>query len=81
MKLILDSEERNIAGSRVKIARLKNNLTQQELSAKLETLTVYVDRASISKIEQRKRIITDIELLALSQVLNVSVNWLLGLEK
>jgi transcriptional regulator with XRE-family HTH domain len=81
MKLILDSEERNIAGSRVKIARLKNNLTQQELSAKLETLAVYVDRASISKIEQRKRIITDIELLALSQVLNVSVNWLLGLEK
>ena len=81
MKLILDSEERNIAGSRVKIARLKNNLTQQELSAKLETLAVYVDRASISKIEQRKRIITDIELLALSQVLNVSVSWLLGLDK
>jgi len=81
MKLILDSEERNIAGSRVKIARLKNNLTQQELSTKLETLAVYVDRASISKIEQRKRIITDIELLALSQVLNVSVNWLLGIDK
>lgn len=81
MKLILDSEERNIAGSRVKIARLKNNMTQQEFAAKLETLAVYIDRASISKIEQRKRIITDIELLALSQVLNVSVNWLLGLEK
>jgi transcriptional regulator with XRE-family HTH domain len=81
MKLILDSEERNIAGSRVKIARLKNNLTQQELSAKLETLAVYIDRASISKIEQQKRIITDIELVALSQVLNVSVNWLLGIDK
>jgi Helix-turn-helix. len=82
MKLILDSEERNIAGSRVKIARLKNNnLTQQELSAKLETLAVYIDRASISKIEQQKRIVTDIELVALSQVLNVSVNWLLGIDK
>ncbi len=81
MKLVLDSEERNIAGSRVKIARLKNNLTQQELAAKLETLAVYIDRASISKIEQHKRIITDIELLALSQVLNVSVNWLLGIDK
>ncbi|MBE6065010.1 helix-turn-helix domain-containing protein [Clostridium cochlearium] len=81
MKLILDSEERNIAGSRVKIARLKSNLTQQELSAKLETLAVYIDRASISKIEQQKRIITDIELVALSQVLNVSVNWLLGIDK
>jgi Helix-turn-helix. len=81
MKLILDSEERNIAGSRVKIARLKNNLTQQELSTKLETLAIYVDRASISKIEQQKRIITDFELVALSQVLNVSVNWLLGIDK
>ena len=81
MKLILDSEERNIAGSRVKVARLKNNMTQQELSAKLETLAVYIDRASISKIEQRKRIIIDIELIALSEILSVSVNWLLGIDK
>ncbi|WFA08021.1 helix-turn-helix transcriptional regulator [Tissierella sp. Yu-01] len=78
MKLILDSKERNMAGSRVRIARLKNNFTQQELSAKLETLAVYVDRASISKIEHQKRIITDIELAALSRVLKVSVDWLLG---
>ncbi len=81
MKLILDSEERNITGSRVKIARLRNNLTQQQLSAKLETLAVYIDRASISKIEQQKRIVTDYELLALCEILKVSPNWLLGLEK
>lgn len=81
MRLVLDSKERNIAGARVKTARLANKLTQQELVAKLETLAVYVDRASISKIEQQKRIITDIELFALSQVLNVSVHWLLGLEE
>jgi len=81
MKLLLDSEERNISGSRVKIARLRNNLTQQQLSAKLETLAVYIDRASISKIEQQKRIVTDYELLALCEVLKVSPGWLLGLEK
>lgn len=81
MKLILDSEKRNITGSRVKIARLRNNLTQQQLSAKLETLAVYIDRASISKIEQQKRIVTDYELLALCEVLKVSPGWLLGLEK
>jgi transcriptional regulator with XRE-family HTH domain len=81
MKLILDSEERNITGSRVKIARLRNNLTQQQLSAKLETLAVYIDRTSISKIEQQKRIVTDYELLALCEVLKVSPGWLLGLEK
>ncbi|WMM24544.1 helix-turn-helix transcriptional regulator [Tissierella sp. MB52-C2] len=81
MKLILDSKERNVAGPRVKIARLKNKLTQQELSAKLETLAVYVDRASISKIEQQKRIITDIELIAFSKILKVSVDWLLEIDK
>jgi transcriptional regulator with XRE-family HTH domain len=81
MKLILDSKERNVAGPRVKIARLKNKLTQQELSAKLETLAVYVDRASISKIEQQKRIITDIELVAFSKILKVSVDWLLEIDK
>lgn len=81
MKLILDSQTRNLAGPRVKSARLMNKMTQKELCIKLETLAVYIDRASISKLEQQKRIITDIELIALSQILNVSVNWLLGLEK
>ena len=81
MKLVLDNDNRNIIGPRLKVARLKNNLTQQQLSARLETLAVYIDRASISKIEQQKRIVTDYELLALCQILKVSPNWLLGLEK
>ena len=81
MKLVLDNDNRNIIGPRLKTARLKSNLTQQQLSAKLETIAVYIDRASISKIEQQKRIVTDYELLALCQILKVSPGWLLGLEK
>lgn len=81
MKLVLDSDNRNIVGTKVKIARLKQNLTQEQLSAKLETIAVYIDRASISKLESKKRIVTDIELIALSEILNVSVNWLLNIEK
>lgn len=81
MKLILDSDIRNIIGPRLKTARLNCNLTQQQLSAKLETMAVYIDRASISKIEQQKRIVTDFELLALCQILKVNPNWLLGLDK
>lgn len=80
MKLILDSNKQNIIGPRVKIARLKNKLTQNQLSAKLETLAVYINRSSISKIEQQKRIVTDIELVALSKILNVSIEWLLGID-
>lgn len=79
MKLILDNETRNVIGPRLKTARLKNKLTQQQLSAKLETMAVYIDRASISKIEQQKRIVTDYEILALCEILKVSANWLLGL--
>lgn len=81
MKIVLDSEYRNVIGYQIKSARIGCKMTQKELSVKLETLAVYIDRASISKLEQKKRIVTDIEILALSKVLNVSIPWLFGLEK
>ena len=79
MKLTKLGTKRNIIGPRVKIARHNKNLTQQQLMVKLETMAVYIDRASISKIEQQKRTVTDYELVALSEVLGVKVEWLLGL--
>lgn len=81
MKLINNKQNKNLIGKRLKIARLKNNLTQQQVSVKLQTMEVYIDRASISKIEQHKRIVTDYELVAFSKLLGVSVNWLLGIEE
>ncbi|MBB6215096.1 transcriptional regulator with XRE-family HTH domain [Anaerosolibacter carboniphilus] len=80
MKLITEGDTKNIIGPRLKTARQKNKLTQQQLSIKLETMAIYIDRASISKIELQKRIVTDYELFAFSQLLNVSVHWLLGIE-
>lgn len=81
MRLLLGVNKRNISGGRVRQARLKKDMTQQELTAKLEIESVLIDRASISKIEQHKRIVTDYEIIAFAKVLNVSVNWLLGLEE
>lgn len=81
MKLIIDNNVRNIIGPQLKTARLKNNFTQQQLSAKLETMAVYIDRSSISKLEQQKRIVTDYELLALCEILKVSPDWMLGTVK
>ncbi len=81
MKLVLDLNKRNISGSRVKQARLENNMTQEVLTAKLEIESVCIDRASISKIERHKRVVTDYKLVTLAKVLKVSVNWLLGLEE
>ena len=68
---------KNIIGPRLKMARANFNITQQELSDKLQVIEIYIDRASISKIERQRRIITDYELISLSKVLGVSVKWLL----
>ncbi len=80
MKIIIEGNNRNIVGPRIKEARMKKHLTQEQLSAKLETMAIYIDRASISKIEQQKRIVTDYELLAFTKVLNVTVSWLMRIK-
>lgn len=81
VRLILDSKESNIIGPSLKKIRLKKKLTQEEVSVKLETQAIYITRSSISKIENQQRIVTDIELLALANVLKVNVHTLLNNEK
>lgn len=70
MGRIIDGEKKNIVGNRVRQFRLEKDLSQQQLSAKLETVAVYICRGSISRIEDQTRTVTDIELYGLSQVLN-----------
>jgi len=64
----------NLIGKNVRKLRKANNLSQQELSVKLELLGVYVCRGSISRIEDMSRTVTDIELFALAKIFNVSVD-------
>lgn len=62
-----------MVGKKVKQLRKEQNLTQEELSAKLETLAIYICRGSISRIEDQSRTVTDIELYGLSEVLSVPI--------
>lgn len=78
MKRIVENEKANIIGSKIKEARIKAGLSQQELSNKLELMAVYVCRGSISRIENGERAITDIEIDAISKILNVSLDSLFG---
>lgn len=73
MPRIIDSKNKNLVGKKVKILRKKQNLSQQELSDKLEILAIYICRGSISRIEDQSRTVTDIELYGLAKVLNVSI--------
>lgn len=71
----------NIVGERIREARDKAQLTQDELSKKLKNLGVSIDRAGIAKIETRVRGVLDFELVALSKALNAKVAWLLKLKE
>ena len=76
----LELGERNIVGARVTQARMALGMKQVELLAKLQLAGVDMSVPALSLLEGQKRPVSDIELLALSDILNVSVNWLLGRE-
>ncbi len=78
MKRILDTEKFNIIGERIKQARINAKMSQKELSERLELLAVYTCRGSVSRIENGRRAVTDIEIDAISKVLNVSLDYLFG---
>lgn len=80
MKRMIDTENINIIGPRIKEARVAAGISQKELSEKLELMAVYTCRGSISRIENGKRAITDIEIDAISKILNVSLDFLFGRE-
>lgn len=73
--------DRNIVGSRVTEARLALGMKQVELLAKLQLAGVDMSVPALSLLEGQKRMVSDIELSALADILNVSVDWLLGREK
>ena len=73
--------ERNIAGARVTEAQNTKGMKQTELLAKLQMAGIDISIPALSLPEGQKRPVSDIELLALAEILNVSVNWLLGKEE
>ena len=82
MPRIIDGEDMNMVGGKVRELRIAKGMSQQMLSNKLETLAIYICRGSISRIEDKQRTVTDIELYGLSQVLGVTIDSLFeGTEK
>ena len=80
MKIYDYNGKKNICGDRVHEARCKYRITQSELAAKLQIAGIIIERDSISRIEIGTRFVADYELRELAKILNVSVNWLLGIE-
>ena len=73
MPRIIDGNNCNMVGEKIKYYRKKKRYSQQILSDKLETMAIYVCRGSISRIEDGSRTVTDIELYGFAKILGVSI--------
>ncbi len=76
----LELGTRNLIGARVTQARNAKNMKQVDLLAKLQLAGIEMSIPALSLLEGQKRPVSDIELNVLADILEVSVNWLLGRE-
>lgn len=76
----LELGNRNIIGKRVTEARNNLGMKQIELLKHLQLSGIDMSVPALSLLEGQRRPVSDIELNALADILNVSVDWLLGRE-
>ena len=61
--------------------RERENLSQEQLAAKLQLAGLNITQKAVSRMETGKRVIADYELPYLADVLDVTIYYLLGLEE
>lgn len=69
----------NIVGPKIYQARKSLHYSQEVLAAKMQLENIEMNQKVISRIEKQERFVADYEIIYFAKVLNVSVNWLLGL--
>ena len=72
--------DRNLVGVRIENRRKELKMSQKDLLAKLQVMGIEMNSSGLSKIEGQIRGVTDKELVALSRILDLSINQLVGLE-
>ena len=65
--------DRNLIGARVELARKNQGMKQKDLLAQLQVSGVDMNASGLSKLEGQIRFVTDFELVALADILDVSV--------
>ena len=80
MKIYNYRGRKNLSGERIREARLKLRLSQSELAEQMRAEEIHLERDSISRIEAGTRFIPDFEIPIFSKVLNMPVEWLLGMQ-
>lgn len=81
MRLLTLDGKCNACGERVRIARSKAGLSQEQLAARVQLQGQALTQKAISRIESGIRIVPDFEIPLLAAALDVSPLWLLGIEE
>ena len=81
MLLLMPDGKCNTCGTRVREARQKLCLSQEQLAAKIQLNGHSLTQKAISRIESGLRVVPDFEIPLLAVALNVSPLWLLGIKE
>ena len=71
MKKIQYNENKNIISEKLRKYREEATLSQSQLAARMQTVGINIDQQMISRIEKNLRQVTDYELAAFCEILNV----------
>lgn len=64
-------------GARVRLRREQLRLSQEQLRARLELQQIYMSRTQFSRVENGDAMLDAAEIVALHELLGVSLDWLL----
>lgn len=65
-----------VLSNRLKALRINSNLTQEQLG-----ISLHLTKSSVSNYENEKRMLSIETLISISNLYNVDINYLVGLEK
>lgn len=80
MKIYKPDGRCNVSGERVKAARERAGISQEQLTAKIQLAGLSITQKAVSRIETGDRVVADYELQYLADALGTSVLYLLGME-
>ena len=64
----------NVVGKNIETIRKSRGIKQKDFISKMQVLGVDINPTSYSKLEGQLRIVTDKELLAISKILDVTID-------
>lgn len=77
MKIYKPEGRCNVSGEVVRETRERDNLSQEQLAARIQLAGLSITQKAISRIETGDRVVADYELEYLADALGVTVNYLL----